>query len=113
LVERAAERLIFRQSDRKNTRLGQTADALVYHTSLIQDMLHTNPVSSELLRHISAPVLAIYGANSELRERGVAFLSHVPRCEIVLMPGGTHSVLWEATNDVRDRILRFLDEVEV
>jgi pimeloyl-ACP methyl ester carboxylesterase len=113
VAERATEQLIFRPSARKKTRLGKTAEALVDETTLIQDMLVTNPISSDALREITAPVLAIYGENSELRERGVAFLKHVPRCEVVLMPGGTHSVLWEATNAVRDRILRFLDEVEV
>jgi len=113
LIEKAVERLMFRTSARKRNRLGDTADALVHQTSLIDDMRHTSPISSDALREIEAPVLAIYGENSELRERGVSYLAKLPRLELVLVPGGTHSVLWEATHDVKTRILRFLDEVGV
>src|SRR5262249_57323620 len=112
IVERATEQLIFRASARKKKRLGRTAEALVDETTLIQDISHTSPISSDALREITAPVLAIYGENSELRERGVAFLKHVPRCEIVLIPGGPHSLLWHPTDEVRDRLLRVVDVVE-
>lgn len=98
-----------RHSERKRNRLARTARALVGETSLIDDMRRTPQLSAEALGGITAPVLAIYGEHSTLRQRGEAQLRGLPDCELLILPGCTHSVLWEATGDVRQRILQFLD----
>lgn len=99
-----------RHSDRKRNRLAETAQALVHDTSLVDDMRHTSPLHGEALRAVFAPVLAIYGERSDLRERGQSFLRLLPRCELVVLPDCTHSVLWEATDEVKRRILAFVAE---
>ena len=100
-----------RHSQRKRSRLAETAEALVHGTSLVEDMRHTSPLHADALREITAPVLAIYGEKSDLRERGESFLRTLPDCRLVILPGCTHSVLWEATDEVRRRILEFIADV--
>jgi len=100
-----------RHSERKRNRLADTARALVQGTSLVDDMRATSPLSSVALRLVEAPVLALYGERSDLRARGEARLRPLPRCRVEIIPGCTHSVLWEATDVVRDRIVAFLDEL--
>lgn len=101
-----------RHSERKRNRLAETARALVGGTSLVEDMRVTSPLSSDALRTVTAPVLALYGERSDLRARAEARLGPLPRCRIEIVAGATHSVLWEATDEVRRRILAFLDEVD-
>jgi len=100
-----------RHSDRKRNRLAATAQALVGDTSLVNDMRATSPLHSDALRDVAAPVLAIYGEKSDLRERGQAFLRSLPCCRLDVLPGCTHSVLWEATDEVRRRVVDFLRKV--
>ena len=100
-----------RHSERKRNRLADTARALVHGTSLVDDMRATSPLSSDAMRTVDAPVLALYGELSDLRGRGEALLGPLPRCRIEIVPGCTHSVLWEATDLVRERVLAFVDEV--
>jgi pimeloyl-ACP methyl ester carboxylesterase len=100
-----------RHSERKRNRLAEGAQALVSHTSLVEDMRVTSPLHPDALRDVTAPVLAIYGERSDLRERGEAFLAALPRKTLRILPGCSHSVLWEATDQVRRDILEFLDGV--
>jgi len=94
-----------RHSGRKKTRLAEAATALVEHTSLIADLAATPPLD---LAGIGVPVLAVYGEHSDVRDRGEALVATLPACTLVVVPGATHSVLWEATDLVRDRIVTWL-----
>jgi pimeloyl-ACP methyl ester carboxylesterase len=100
-----------RHSDRKRNRLAEAAARLVNGTSLMADMRATPPTRASDFAEIEVPVLAIYGERSELRAQGEAILRDLPLCEIVVVPGATHSVLWEATDRVRAEIVRFLERV--
>jgi pimeloyl-ACP methyl ester carboxylesterase len=102
------QRWLGRHSDRKRTRLARAAEALVEGTSLIEDLRGSPPLSREALARIACPVLALYGARSDVRDRGEALAAALPACELQVLPGCTHSVLWEATAEVRDRIVGFL-----
>jgi pimeloyl-ACP methyl ester carboxylesterase len=97
-----------RHSDRKRNRLADSAGQLVKRTSLMADMRATPSIRAADLVGIRVPVLAIYGERSELREIGEATLHGLARCMIVVVPGSTHSVLWEATERVRREIVEFL-----
>jgi pimeloyl-ACP methyl ester carboxylesterase len=99
-----------RHSTRKRTRLADTATDLVEHTSLLADMRATPPLAAGDFSEIEAPALAIYGERSDLRARGVACLRAMPRCRLVMLPGCTHSVLWEATDRVRELLVEFVRE---
>src|SRR5262249_55814505 len=107
MIAKSFQSWLGRNSERKRSRLAESAEALVHRTSLVEDMRHTSPLQSEALRDVTAPVLAIYGEQSNLRERGQAFLRPLPKCRLVVLPGCTHSVLWEATEEVKARIVAF------
>jgi pimeloyl-ACP methyl ester carboxylesterase len=98
-----------RHSERKRNRLAETARALVHGTTLVEDLRVTSPLAADALRGVSAPVLALYGERSDLRARASPQLRALPACRLEIIPGCTHSVLWEATAEVRRRILAFLD----
>jgi pimeloyl-ACP methyl ester carboxylesterase len=97
-----------RHSERKRTRLARTAEALVEHTSLVADLRASPALDPAALRTIAVPVLALYGERSDVRRDGEALASMLPRCELEIVPGCSHSVFWEATPLVRDRIVGFV-----
>ena len=94
-----------RHSDRKRTRLAQAAQALVEGTSLVAD-LRTSPALG--LAGIRCPTLALYGERSDVRAHGEALAAALPSCTLQLFPGCSHSVLWEATAEVRERVVAFV-----
>jgi pimeloyl-ACP methyl ester carboxylesterase len=93
-----------RHSERKRNRLAQNARALVEGTSLVADLRE----SPSLSLSITAPTLALYGEKSDVRDHGEALAKQLPNCTLELFPGCSHSVLWEATAEVRDRVTRFV-----
>lgn len=97
-----------RHSDRKRTRLARAAEALVEGTSLIADLRASPPVTAAQLASITCPTYALYGETSDVRARGEYLARTLPACTLQLLPGCTHSVLWEATAEVRERIVAFV-----
>jgi pimeloyl-ACP methyl ester carboxylesterase len=93
-----------RHSERKRTRLAKNAEALVEGTSLIADLRASTPLD---LTRIACPVLALYGEKSDVRDRGEQLARTIADCTLAILPGCTHSVLWEATAEVRRRIVQF------
>ena len=94
-----------RHSERKRNRLARAAEALVEHTSLVADLRDSPTVDVTTIR---CPVLAIYGERSDVRARGEQLAATLPACTLRLLPGCSHSVLWEATADVRQQIVEFV-----
>ena len=70
-------------------------------------MAATRPLTADDLASIARPTLALYGERSDLRARGEALLARMPRCTFEILRGCTHSILWEATDVVRARIVAF------
>ncbi|MCA9674774.1 MAG: hypothetical protein KC464_07035, partial [Myxococcales bacterium] len=99
-----------RHSERKRSRLATAAQALVEGTSLVADLAASPPLDAAALTRIRCPVLAIYGERSDVRDRGEALAAALPACTLRLLPGCTHSVLWEATAEVRAALLAWLEE---
>jgi len=97
-----------RHSERKRNRLALAAEALVGSTTLVADLAASPALAPDDLAHVTVPVLALYGAKSDVIDRGRALACHVPRCELVVLDGCTHSVLWEATDEVRRRVIDWL-----
>lgn len=93
-----------RHSERKRNRLARNAAELVYGTTLVRDLRDSAALSEDALAAIACPVLALYGADSDARHQGEHLAALAPRCELRLLPGCTHSVLWEATEALRDAI---------
>jgi len=96
-----------RDSARKRGRLVEQAHALVLETSLVEDLRATAPLRSADFRRIDAPTLALYGERSDVVARSAPLLACMPRCTLDVLAGCTHSVLWEATDEVRARIAAF------
>ncbi|MEO6776438.1 MAG: alpha/beta hydrolase [Kofleriaceae bacterium] len=96
-----------RHSERKRNRLANNAEQLVEHTSLVADLRDSPAIA---LTGITATTLALYGETSDVRSHGEALARALPDATLVVVPGCTHSVLWEATAEVRARIVAFLRE---
>lgn len=96
---------IGRHSERKRNRLADQARRLVKGTTLLTDLAASGGRSDRQLAAITCPVLAIYGEQSDQRTAGERLAALLPRCELVLLPGCSHSVLWEQTVRVRKMLL--------
>ena len=97
-----------RHSERKRTRLARAAEALVEGTSLVADLRASPPLTEDALARVRCPTLALYGERSDVRDRGEQLARILPACELAILPGCTHSVLWEATGEVRSRVTAFV-----
>lgn len=97
-----------RHSDRKRNRLANAARALVYGTTLVSDLRNSREMTDDDLRAIDCRVLGIYGEESDALDRGRHLAATLPDCELRVLPGCSHSVLWEATTDVRDQLVDWL-----
>jgi pimeloyl-ACP methyl ester carboxylesterase len=98
-----------RRSDVEHSRMAQTARELAYETSLVSD-LEASPVLSDAdLVRVTCPVLAIYGENSELRHRGERLARVLPDCTLRLIPGGSHVILWEATQELKRQVAEWIE----
>jgi pimeloyl-ACP methyl ester carboxylesterase len=95
------------KSERKTRKLGEQARALVEKTSLLTDLRGQAALSGSDFGRIRAPTLAVYGEKSDLVARSAPLLSRMPRCTLSVVPGCTHSVLWEATEEVRAGLISF------
>ncbi|WP_045875994.1 alpha/beta hydrolase [Pseudofrankia sp. DC12] len=83
-------------------RIMRSAQALLRETTVAEDMLATKPFSPERLSALPAPVLAIYGGNSEIIEQGDGLARLVPDCTLVVLEHHTHMVLREAADYLRE-----------
>jgi pimeloyl-ACP methyl ester carboxylesterase len=107
-IAESFSRWLGRHSQRKSNRLAETASALVKGTTLIADMASTAPLEPADLARVQAPVLGLYGETSDLRAGAEQAFRALPRARLEILAGCTHSILWEATSTVRDRILAFV-----
>jgi pimeloyl-ACP methyl ester carboxylesterase len=101
-----------RESPRKRSRLIDQARALVLETSLVDDMRATRPLERSDFSGIRARTLALYGEHSDIVEESRPLLDSMPSCTVNVLPACTHSVLWEATDDVRSRTVAFCRGLE-
>ncbi len=99
---------IERNRTRRRNRVEELADSLVYRTSFVQEIRGSPAPSDEDLRRIKCPVLALFGESSDVRTDGERLASLLPCCQLHILPGCTHSVLWQATDRVRDRLVDWI-----
>jgi pimeloyl-ACP methyl ester carboxylesterase len=79
-----------------------SARSMLTDTTIRRDMLATRPFSRARLANLGAPVLAVYGANSDIIGQAENLAAAVPDCTLVVLKKHTHSVLREATDYLRD-----------
>lgn len=97
---------------RKLSRLARHSQKLFLETSLIDDLQRERPFTRRALEAIGCPTLAIYGEGSDILDRAADLERYVPDCELHVVPGCTHSVLFEATPFVRERTLDWVVQVD-
>jgi pimeloyl-ACP methyl ester carboxylesterase len=96
--------------ERKAARLATHADALLNQTTLIDDLATDPPLTPAELATIDCPVLAVFGARSELIAGAEQLRRYVRAAEVVVLPGLAHTVLREATAPLRTLLLSWLAE---
>lgn len=96
-----------RHSERKRTRLAEQARRLVKDTTLLHDLAASRSFSDAELGAITCPVLALYGKESDQRDRGERLARALPHCTLELWEGCTHSILWQETARLRDALVGF------
>jgi pimeloyl-ACP methyl ester carboxylesterase len=104
------EHWLGRHSEKKSTRLAQRAAALVYETSLVRDLRASPALGEAELGRVRCPVLALYGESSDLRAEAERIARALPSALLRVFPGCSHSILWEATAEVREAVLAFVAE---
>ena len=97
-----------RHSDRKRNRLVEQARGLVERTTLVADLEGSPGYPDDAWRALNVPTLALYGSASDVRSHGERLARALPDCTLELLPEATHSLMWEQTAVVRDRIVAWL-----
>ena len=100
----------FKLSQRKFVKFLRTADNLLNGTSIITDLACGRAIQPHELRTIECPVLAVYGEASELIGAAAILRDNVADLTLEIYPGLAHTVLAEATDDLRASSVRWLGE---
>jgi len=87
---------------RKMSRMADKAEALINHTSLIEDLLTGVPLPRADVEAISCPVLAVYGDESDVIDRARDLGSMVPDFTLNVLTGCGHSILMETPAYLRE-----------
>jgi pimeloyl-ACP methyl ester carboxylesterase len=110
LDEAGVKDWLARNATRKLSRMARHSERLFLETSLIDDLQRERPFPNQALQAIDCPTLAIYGAHSDILDRAYDLERHLPRCELHVVEGCSHSVLFEAAPFVREHTLAWLDQ---
>jgi pimeloyl-ACP methyl ester carboxylesterase len=98
-----------RNASRKLSRLARHSERLFLETTLIDDLQDEQPFPRHALESIDSPTLAIYGEGSDILDRAYDLERLLPRCDLHVVPGCSHSVLFEATPFVREHTVSWVD----
>ncbi|MGW1378751.1 alpha/beta fold hydrolase [Streptomyces sp. NPDC002446] len=93
---------------RKHARLTAGADALLNHTTLIEDIAAAPAFTARDFARLHRPVLAVYGEHSELLPGARELAAYAPDCELCVLPGVGHAVLNDATEGLCGAVLERL-----
>lgn len=93
---------------RKLNRFAANTDELLSHTTLLDDLKRTVPLTTDDLESLRCPVVALYGDDSDMLGRGLALERHAPRCQLHVLPGVSHFILMEAGKFVEYYLLDLL-----
>jgi len=94
-----------RNSKRKSNKLVENAKDLVHRTSLMDDIRNDPFLDDDVLGSIPAHCFAIYGGESDILSTAHRLERVLPNCDLEVVDGSTHSVLWEQTERVKAWIL--------
>ena len=99
-----------RNSSRKRNRLARVASTLVYETSLLDDLEESEGITADQLKGIRVPVRGIYGSRSDLANDVNDLSDAIDDFDVQWVEGASHSVLWEATDEVVSKIQAWVEQ---
>lgn len=94
----------------RTSRLARAAGRRLHTTTMAREIPRGPLLTSEEIRSVRCPVLAIVGSESDLVEQAAVLVSVLPRCRTAVVAGHEHSVLVEAPRAVRDLLLPWIAE---
>lgn len=99
------------QGGRKLNRLARNAEALIYDTTLLDDLGRVPETTEAELAQIRVPVLALYGEHSDILDRARIIERCVADGELRIMDEFTHSLLMEGTHELNSEMREYLAKV--
>jgi len=90
---------------RKNARVAALWKDLIHHTTFVNDLLATEPLTESQLRMITRPVRAVYGKQSDILHHAHVLDSLLPRCALTVLPDVDHWMLPQAPRELRAIVL--------
>lgn len=98
-----------RTRSRRRRPAERAADRLVHETSLVRDIEDTPPLELDELGAVRCPVLAVYGADSDILHQGREVAAALPDCRFVVLPDAAHFVLLHQRERLAAEIEAFVD----
>jgi pimeloyl-ACP methyl ester carboxylesterase len=93
---------------RHTLKLAKYAARMLQSTTLVQDLPPSAVPSTEQLRSLRCPVLAVYGADSDLAVQAPLLRALLSDCTTRVIPGQDHSVLVNVPQTIIDLVLSWL-----
>ncbi|MDI5976644.1 alpha/beta fold hydrolase [Amycolatopsis magusensis] len=110
LAEEAAFEWITANHGAHTSRLARSAGRMLRSSTLADDIPASAVLTPEEIGAVTTPVLAIYGAESDLAPQAPVLEGLLPVCRTVVVPGQQHSVLVERTELTRDLVFGWVRE---
>lgn len=97
---------------RRKRSLGRDkALALLFQTSLIDDVATLHALTDEELAEITCPALLLYGEESVMRADGDRLARAMPEARLELLSDSGHMMVQTAPKEVAERLFRWLKEL--
>jgi pimeloyl-ACP methyl ester carboxylesterase len=93
---------------RHTSKLAKAAARMLESTTLVRDIPASAVPSTEQLRALRCPVLAVYGADSDLAAQAPLLQALLADCTTRVIPGQDHSVLVNVPETLVDLVLPWL-----
>lgn len=102
-----------RRFGRKVVKMMDALSDLANHTSFYPDLTRSRPIPTEALRALTCPIRAVYGERSDVPDYRRQLNDLLPHASLTVVEGAGHSVLMDATPQVREIVLEWLASPEV
>jgi pimeloyl-ACP methyl ester carboxylesterase len=102
-----------RRFGRKVVKMMDALTDLANHTSFYPDLTKSRPIPTDALRALTCPIRAIYGERSDVPDYRRQLNDLLPHASLTVVEGAGHSVLMDATPQVREIVLEWLASPEV
>jgi pimeloyl-ACP methyl ester carboxylesterase len=98
----------FQLRGRRAERLSAVVDTILNDTTLAADLATVQPFSRADLQSVTCPVVAVYGAKSDIIHHAYTLKHFLPNCDLTVVPDCSHFLIAEAPGVVRKLLLRRL-----